>query len=49
MGAFVSFEASPKILGMALIIACGLAIFSTIFPGLAVRRMSVVEGLKTLD
>jgi putative ABC transport system permease protein len=48
-GMFISFEASPQILGLAVLIACGLAIFSTIFPGIAVSRMSVVEGLKTLD
>lgn len=48
-GIFVSFEATQQIMGTAFLIACALGISSCIFPALAVTRMSVVQGLKTLD
>jgi putative ABC transport system permease protein len=48
-GMFVSFEATPQILGLALLIACALALISALAPGIAAARMSVVDGLKTLD
>jgi putative ABC transport system permease protein len=48
-GIFVSFEVTPQMLGTAALAAAVLGIFSAIFPALAAARMSVVQGLKTLD
>ncbi len=48
-GLFVSFEVTPQMLGTAALAAAFLGIASSFFPALSVARMSVVEGLKTLD
>ena len=48
-GYFVTFEVTPKILGIAGIVAAGLGIVSSVAPSISVARMSVVNGLKTLD
>ncbi len=48
-GVFPSFEVSDKILGTAFLVAAGLGIISSLAPARAVAKMSVVEGLKTLD
>ena len=48
-GIFVSFEVTPHIIGLAALVAALLGIVSAIAPSLAVARMSVVNGLKTLD
>jgi len=48
-GFFVTFEVTPKILGLASLIAAGLGIVASIAPAISVARMSVVNGLKTLD
>jgi ABC-type antimicrobial peptide transport system permease subunit len=48
-GFFVTFEVTPKILGIAGIVAAGLGIVASIAPSISVARMSVVSGLKTLD
>ena len=48
-GFFLTLEVTPRILGLAALIAAGLGIVSSLAPSLAVARMSVVEGLKTLD
>jgi putative ABC transport system permease protein len=48
-GIFVSFEVTPRIMGQAAAIAAGLGIIASIAPSIAVARMSVVAGLKTLD
>ncbi|MBU6400379.1 MAG: ABC transporter permease [Verrucomicrobia bacterium] len=48
-GIFITFEVTPRILGQAWLIAVGLGIGASIAPAVAVARMSVVEGLKTLD
>ncbi len=48
-GLFVSFEVTPQMLGSAALAAAVLGIASSLFPALSVARMSVVEGLKTLD
>ena len=48
-GFFITLEVTPRILGMAGCIAAGLGILSSLAPSVAVARMSVVEGLKTLD
>jgi putative ABC transport system permease protein len=48
-GFFVTFEVTPRIIGIAAIVAAGLGIVSSIAPALSVARMSVVNGLKTLD
>ena len=48
-GIFVSFEVTPHIMGLAALVAALLGIISAIAPSLAVARMSVVNGLKTLD
>jgi putative ABC transport system permease protein len=46
---FLSLEVTPKIIGVASLVAVALGIIASIAPGLAVARMSVVSGLKTLD
>ena len=48
-GFFVVFEVTPKILGIAALVAASLGIVASLAPSLAVARMSVVSGLKTLD
>jgi putative ABC transport system permease protein len=46
---FPSFELTPRIAALALLVGCVLGIVSMLMPARAVSRMSVVEGLKTLD
>ncbi|HEX7469340.1 MAG TPA: FtsX-like permease family protein [Verrucomicrobiae bacterium] len=48
-GMFPSFEVTPKIIGIGALVAAMLGIVASIMPSIAVARMSVVEGLKTLD
>ena len=48
-GMFPYFEVTPRILGLAFLTAALLGILSSLFPALAVSRMSVTDGLKTLD
>ena len=48
-GIFVSFEVTPRIIGYSALVAALLGITSAIAPSLSVARMSVVNGLKTLD
>lgn len=48
-GLFISFEVTPKIIGLGALVAALLGIVASIAPALAVARTSVVEGLKTLD
>ncbi len=48
-GIFVSFEVTPRIMGLAALVAALLGILAAAAPALAVARMSVVDGLKTLD
>ena len=43
------FEVTPKIMGLGALVAAGLGIIASVAPSLAVARMSVVSGLKTLD
>ncbi|HYE31471.1 MAG TPA: FtsX-like permease family protein [Methylomirabilota bacterium] len=46
---FIMFEVTPRIIGISALVAAGLGIVSAIAPSIAVARMSVVKGLKTLD
>jgi len=48
-GIFLTFEVTPRIIGFSSVIAAALGIVSAIAPSLSVARMSVVNGLKTLD
>lgn len=48
-GLFPYFEVTARIVGTGVVVAAALGVVSSIMPGLAVARMSVVEGLKTLD
>lgn len=48
-GIFVTFEVTPQIMGLAGTVAAALGIIASLAPALAMARMSVVEGLKTLD
>ncbi|HMP82248.1 MAG TPA: ABC transporter permease [Verrucomicrobiota bacterium] len=48
-GIFPMFEVTPKIVAIGATVAAGLGIVASIMPGIAVSKMSVVEGLKTLD
>ncbi|MFT3784238.1 MAG: FtsX-like permease family protein [Nibricoccus sp.] len=40
---------TPRILGLSAIVALGLGIVSSLAPSITVARLTVVEGLKTLD
>ena len=46
---FLTFEVTPKIIGIGALVAAGLGIVASLAPAIAVARMSVVGGLKTLD
>jgi putative ABC transport system permease protein len=48
-GMFVAFEVTPRILGLAFLVAAVLGIVASLAPAISVARMSVVSGLKTLD
>jgi putative ABC transport system permease protein len=48
-GIFVVFEVTPKIMAIAGLVAGCLGITASIAPSISVARMSVVNGLKTLD
>lgn len=48
-GIFLTFEVTPRILGRAALVAAMLGIVAALAPAWAVARMSVVDGLKTLD
>lgn len=48
-GILVYFEVTPRIMGLAFLVAAALGIVASIIPSLAVARTSVVAGLKTLD
>lgn len=48
-GIFLYFEVTPRILGIAFLVATVLGIVASVPPALAVARTSVVAGLKTLD
>jgi putative ABC transport system permease protein len=48
-GFFPTLEITPRIVGMGSFIAAVLGIVASIAPSLSVARMSVVQGLKTLD
>jgi putative ABC transport system permease protein len=48
-GVFVVFEVTPKIMGVAVVVAASLGVVASIAPSVSVARMSVVNGLRTLD
>ena len=48
-GVFVSFEVTGQMLGTAALVASLLGVLSCVAPAIAVARMSVTEGLRTLD
>ena len=48
-GYFPSFEVTSRIVGIGLFVAAALGIAASIMPSIAVAKMSVTEGLKTLD
>jgi putative ABC transport system permease protein len=48
-GLFLYFELTPRIAATAFSVAALLGILASIAPSIAVARMSVVNGLKTLD
>ncbi len=48
-GILITFEVTPRIMGLAVLVAAGLGIVASVPPALAVARATVVEGLKTLD
>jgi putative ABC transport system permease protein len=48
-GMFIRFQMTPRIIGLALLVAGGLGVVAGIGPGVAVARTSVVAGLKRLD
>ena len=46
---FITFEVTPRIIGIGAAVATVLGIVASLMPSLAVARMSVVQGLRTLD
>ena len=46
---FITFEVTPRIVAVGAAVASALGVIASILPSLAVARMSVVQGLKTLD
>jgi putative ABC transport system permease protein len=48
-GILITFEVTPNIIGEASLVAALLGIIASVAPSISVSRMSVVEGLKTLD
>ena len=48
-GIFVHFQMTPRIIGLALLVAGGLGVAAGMAPGVAVARTSVVAGLRRLD
>ena len=48
-GLFPTLAVTPRILGTAALVAAALGIVSSLAPALSVARLSVVDGLKTLD
>ncbi|MGC8743680.1 MAG: ABC transporter permease [Verrucomicrobiia bacterium] len=48
-GIFITFEVTPRIVAQGCLVAVALGIVSAIAPSIAVAKMSVVEGIKSLD
>jgi putative ABC transport system permease protein len=48
-GFFPSLEVTPRMIGWGATIAVALGIIASLAPAISVARMSVVQGLKTLD
>ena len=48
-GILITFEVTPRIVGLASFVAAVLGIVASIAPAISVAKMSVVNGLKTLD
>jgi len=48
-GFLLYFEVTPRIIATGGVVAMLLAIIAAVAPSIAVARMSVVQGLKTLD
>jgi putative ABC transport system permease protein len=48
-GAFVVLEVTPRIMAVAALVAASLGVIASVAPSVSVARMSVVNGLKTLD
>lgn len=48
-GLFPILQVTPRILGTASLVAAGLGIVSSLAPSYTIARLSVVQGLKTLD
>ena len=46
---FITFEVTPRIVAVGAAVAGALGLIASILPSLSVARMSVVQGLKTLD
>lgn len=48
-GMFIAFELTPRIMAIGFGVAALLGIVASIMPSISMARMSVVEGLRTLD
>lgn len=48
-GVFPTLEVTPRILGQAAAVAAALGVIGSLAPAFAIARLSVVEGLRTLD
>jgi putative ABC transport system permease protein len=48
-GMLITFEVTPRIVSRACLVAAALGVIASLAPARAVAKMSVVQGLKTLD
>jgi ABC-type antimicrobial peptide transport system permease subunit len=48
-GMFPLLDVTPRILGTASLVAVGLGLISSAAPAVSVARLTVAEGLKTID
>jgi putative ABC transport system permease protein len=48
-GILLTFEVTPRIVGVGMAVAVALGVVASLAPFVAVARLSVVEGLRTLD
>ena len=46
---FITFEVTPRIVAVGAAVAATLGVLASLMPSFSVARMSVVQGLKTLD
>ncbi len=48
-GIFITFEVTPRIVAQGCLVAVALGVISAIAPSIAAAKMSVIDGIKSLD